>query len=99
MVNNKWIHPLIAETYELAGLHSIEMYIWRRQQTIAQYISTHPILQLCTTTSRRAGSPPAQSRWRTSQLTQEQVETAEQLLGNYDNNLGDERDDADAMSE
>ena len=74
-------------------MHSIEMYIWRRQQTIAQFISTRPIYLACRAARRRSGSPPRQARWWTSQLTQEQVTTADALVGNYDNDLGDDDND------
>ena len=70
----------------------MEKYIYRRQQSIAQHISTRPIYHACQAARRRSGSPPRQARWWTSQLTEERVNTAEHIVGNYDNDLGDEED-------
>ena len=39
-----------------AGLEEVEEYITRRQNTIAQYIVTRPILDLCEESVRRPGT-------------------------------------------
>ena len=44
------------------GLEDIETYIYRRKNTVAQYIGTHPIMDLCMDTEKRAGSPTP-TRW------------------------------------
>ena len=93
LVNGEWIYPPLEEAYQEAGLYSMEKYIYRRQQSIAQHISTRPIYAACRAAERRSGSPSRQARWWTSQLTQERVTTAEHIIGNYNNDLGDEDDD------
>ena len=38
-----------------AGFEEIRTYVTRRQNTIAQYIATRPILNLCKRSARRPG--------------------------------------------
>ena len=38
----------MAEDLEAAGLWPMKEYIWRRQATIKEYITNHPIYKLCT---------------------------------------------------
>ena len=42
-----WKYPLLAAAIEEAGFKEIGFYITRRQNTVAQYIVTQPILDLC----------------------------------------------------
>jgi hypothetical protein len=45
--DNTWLYPLITKALEIAGLFPIKHYIRVHQNTVAIYIATRPILQLC----------------------------------------------------
>ena len=47
-----WVYPPIGEALETVGMDEIGLYITRRQNTIAQYIATRPIMDLCLTLER-----------------------------------------------
>ena len=42
-----WDYTSAEAVREEAGLEPMETYIWRRQNTDAQYIVTRPIMDLC----------------------------------------------------
>jgi hypothetical protein len=42
-----WVYPDKGEAMKRAGLYSMESYVRKRQNTVAQYIATRPIYQLC----------------------------------------------------
>ena len=46
-VKGRWEYPPLAAAMEEAGFEEIELYITRRQNTVAQYIATQPIMDLC----------------------------------------------------
>ena len=66
--NNQWIYPPVAETLHLAGFFTMKEYIRRRQNTVADYIASRPIYDLCLTSlppshlGDPSMAPPAQSR-------------------------------------
>ena len=48
-----WEYPSLEEVMVEAGFEGIGTYITRRQNTVAQYIATRPILDLCECFTRR----------------------------------------------
>ena len=54
--------PLWAAIRE-AGLEEVETYITQRQNTVAQYIATQPILELCEEAERRPGARVSKRWW------------------------------------
>ena len=56
------VPPLWAAIRE-AGLEEVETYITRRQNTVAQYIATQPILELCEEAERRPGARVSKRWW------------------------------------
>ena len=42
-----WVHPPIGAALEMVGLEEINEYIALHQNTVAQYIVTCPIMDLC----------------------------------------------------
>ena len=46
-----------------AGLQEVENYVSRQQNTVAQYIQTRPIIDLCLVTKRRPGPRVAMQWW------------------------------------
>jgi len=65
--NGDWIYPPLDEALDAANLEPIDEYIRRRQNHIAQYLATRPVLQLCTAAPIPRGSV-SRLRWWTSQL-------------------------------
>ena len=51
-----------------SGLEGIMKYITRRQNIVAQYISTRPILYLCERSARRPGAKVSQRWWEQAGL-------------------------------
>ena len=45
--DGKWHYPLLDGAMDEAGLTDIRTSIQRRQNTVAQYVATRPILDLC----------------------------------------------------
>ena len=51
--DGSWDHPMLAEEMAEAGFEDIGTYVTRRQHTVAQYIVTQTILDLCERSARR----------------------------------------------
>ena len=47
---------MVEAAREEAGFDPMETYIFRRQNTVAQYIATQPILDLCEAAERKRGA-------------------------------------------
>ena len=45
--DGSWTYPPLSEALKDAGLYSLQTYISRRQNTIAEWVATRPIYQLC----------------------------------------------------
>ena len=58
-----WEYPRLGYATRAAGLDETETYISRRQNTVAQYINTCPILDLCLYVERRPGSRTPKRWW------------------------------------
>ena len=50
-----WTYPLLEYAMEEAGLKEVETYVSCRQNTVAQFIVTRPIMDLCLETEWRPG--------------------------------------------
>ena len=61
--NNTWTYPRTKDVLEECGLETIDTYIQKRRDTIAQYIATRPIYIDCTGGEQRRGSMPRQWWW------------------------------------
>ena len=61
--NRTWTYPSSEDVRAEVGLHTIEHYNWIRRNTIAQYIATRPILELCTKAERKRGTQPREYWW------------------------------------
>ena len=58
-----WDHPPLAAAMTEAGFEDIGTYVTRRQNTVAQYIVTRPILDLCDWYAWRTGVWVSQRWW------------------------------------
>ena len=61
--DGRWDYPPVTEALEEAGLEGIRKSITRRQNTVAQYIATRPILDLCKRATRRQGARVSRRWW------------------------------------
>ena len=44
---SRWIYPPLDTAMKEVGLEEVETYVLRHQNTVAQYIATRPIMELC----------------------------------------------------
>ena len=58
-----WDYPPLAEALEEAGLEGIRKLLTRRQNTVAQYIATQLIMDLCERAARRPGARVSRRWW------------------------------------
>ena len=58
-----WEYPPLEETMVEAGFEGIITYITRRHNTVAQYIATRLILNLCERSTWRMGATVSQRWW------------------------------------
>ena len=54
--DGKWFYPSLAGALKEAGVVRVRTSILRRQNTVAQFIATRPILGLCEVAERRRGT-------------------------------------------
>ena len=81
-----WKWPPIAEAMELAGLKPIAEYIRIRQDTIAQYVATRPIMDMCNLALRRRGNPSNRTYWWTQAGVYEALRAQGVLIDDLDGN-------------
>jgi hypothetical protein len=55
-----WTYPRSKDVLEECGLETIDTYIKKRRDTIAQYVATQPIFTQCLDGEQRRGSMPRQ---------------------------------------
>ena len=60
--DGRWTYPPPKEAMQEAGFEGIQKAITRRQNAVAQYIATRPILDLCERSTQRLGERVSQ-RW------------------------------------
>ena len=58
-----WSYPPIRAAMAMVGLEEIGVYIARCQNTIAQYIATRPIMDLCLVAERKTGMRLSRQWW------------------------------------
>ena len=58
-----WFYRHLEDAIAEAGLQEMETYVSGRQNIVAQYIATRPIMDLCLEAKRRPG-PRVEMRWR-----------------------------------
>ena len=72
-----WFYPPLEDVMTEAGLQEVETYVSRRQNTVAQYISTRPITDLCLAENWRPGPRVAMRWWEQEGLDLDGVRTAD----------------------
>ena len=59
----RWTYPHLKEAMREAGFKEIRQSITRRQNTVAQYIATRPIPDLCEQATQRLGERVSRRWW------------------------------------
>ena len=59
----RWFYPALAGALKEAGVVRIRTSILRRQNTVAQFIATQPIMGLCEVAERRPGTRLPRRWW------------------------------------
>ena len=75
-----WYYPSLAVAMKEAGIVRIRTSILQKQNTVAQFIATQPILGLCEKATRRPGARVARRWWEQMRIdwkgAQERAEAA-----------------------
>ena len=61
--DGKWFYPSLEGAMKEVGLTDVQTYIKRRQNTIAQYIATRPLLDLCEGATQIEGARVKMGWW------------------------------------
>ena len=61
--DGEWFYPSLAGTLKEAGVVRARTLVLRRQNTVAQFIATRPILGICEVAERRRGTRVPQRWW------------------------------------
>jgi L-rhamnose mutarotase len=59
----EWVYPPIDKVLEEVGMYSIAHYIDKRQNTVADYVATRPIFDLCQGSEWLTGSRSSRRWW------------------------------------
>ena len=62
-VDGSWGYPPVDTAMEEAWFEEMGAYVLKRQNTVAQYIATRPVLDLCKDTVQRSGLWVARRWW------------------------------------
>ena len=85
--DGKWRYPPLAGATKDAGIVRARTSVLRRQNTVAQFVATRPILALCEGTERRGGTRVLQRWWEQPgidwRLAREKNERAEAAGNTY----------------
>ena len=64
--DGKWVYPSLTGALKEAGVVRARTSVLRRQNTVAQFIATRPILGICEVAERRRGTHVPQQWWEQS---------------------------------
>ena len=71
-----WFYPPLEDAMAEAGLQEVETYVYLRQNTVAQYIVTRPIMELCLAENCRLGPRVDMLWWKQEGLDLEGIRMA-----------------------
>ena len=71
-----WLYPPLEDVMADAGLQEVETYVSHHQNTVAQYIATRPIMDLCLVANRRLRPRVKMGWWEQDGLDLEGMRTA-----------------------
>ena len=58
-----WVYPLLEDAMVEVGLQEVETYVSCLHNTVAQFIATNPIVDLCMAVGRRTGPRVSKRYW------------------------------------
>ena len=61
--NGVWTYPSSKDVLEEVGLLTIDEYIEKRRNKVAEYVSTRPVLETCLNERRRRGTTRREKFW------------------------------------
>ena len=59
----RWIYPPLDEAMMAVVLEEVDTYVIHRQNNVAQYIATGPIIELCLIAERQTGAQVSMRWW------------------------------------
>ena len=68
LVYGIWVYPPLEVATEEAYLEEVDMYVTHRHNTVAHFIMTRPIVDLCLAAERRSGARVSQRWWEQDNL-------------------------------
>ena len=71
-----WVYPPLDDAMAEVELQEVETYVSRRQNTVAQFIATRPIMDLCLAAERRPGPRVSKRWWEQDGVDVEGMQTA-----------------------
>ena len=83
--NGIWTYPLLEEAMGEAGFKGISKSVTRRQNMVAQYIATRPIMDLCERSTWRTGTRVSRKWWEQAGIDLEgRKKRATEAVTDYD---------------
>ena len=73
-----WVYSPLPEAMAEARLQELETYIFRLQNTVAQFIDTRPIMELFLAAEKCLGSQVTKQWWEQGGLYLEMIQTSNQ---------------------
>ena len=84
-----WVYPPLEDAMTEAGFQDVDTYVSRRHNTVAQFIATRPIMDLCLAADQRPGPRVSKRWWEQDGVGVEGMRTAareaERMEGEEDN--------------
>ena len=77
-IDGRWVYPPLAYAMMESVLQKVDTYVSRFHSTVAQFIATRPIMDLCMAVERRPGSRISKRCWNQEVLDLEGMRTAAQ---------------------
>ena len=65
----RWVYPPLDAEITAVGLEEVDTYVLHLYNTIAQYIATRPILEICLAAERQPGVQVTRKWWEHAGLT------------------------------
>ena len=67
-MTGRWVYPPMENAIKEVRLDEVETYVLKHQNTVAQYIATWAILDLCLAAERRPGAKATMRWWKQAGL-------------------------------
>ena len=88
--DGSWVYPHLMAAMVEVGLEEVEIYVTNRQNTVAKFITTTPIMDLCLVAERHPGAWVYQWWWDQEKLDLEGMRGTARAVG-----MEEEEEDGD----